>query len=199
MIRTILNIISGVLSLYSMLCLIDIILSWFPRAKYSSFGRFISSICDPYLGIFSNIRWLQFGNIDFSPIVSLGLLSLVSTILGRIINTGVLHIGGILGTIIYSVWSIASSLISILFLLILIRWIALLANHGQTSSTSIWYQVDNFLHNIAFKIGRTFYKKTEFLDYKKALLISWIVLLILLSVGQILISILVNLFNAIPI
>ena len=31
------------------ICFVRIMLSWFPGAQYSPVGRFLSSLCDPYL------------------------------------------------------------------------------------------------------------------------------------------------------
>ena len=88
MIQTILSIIAAVLSLYTLLCFIYILMSWFPGAKFTSFGRGLSAICEPYMNIFKRLSFLRIGNIDFSPIVSLGILSLASAILAGIQRTG---------------------------------------------------------------------------------------------------------------
>lgn len=182
MIQTILSLLSAVITLYTILCFIDILLSWIPGLKFTKFGHFISSVCDPYLNFFSKAGWLRFGNIDFSPIISIGILSLVSSILAGIQGTGRIYVGGILATIISMIWSIISSLGSILLLLIFIRWIVLVINKGQTSYDSGWNQLDTILNKFTYRISRTFIKSG--CSYQKSLLISWIVLgIILLAVG----------------
>ena len=128
MIQTILSLISALLSIYTLCCFLYIIMSWIPGLKFTKFGRIISSICEPYLNLFSRSGFLRLGNIDFSPIISIGLLSLASTILGGIQATGRIYFGGILYTIISSLWGIVQSLGGMLFLLVLIRWI-ILATH----------------------------------------------------------------------
>ena len=167
MIQTVLSLLSAVITLYTILCFINIIMSWIPGLKFTAFGKFITSVTEPYLNFFSKWGILRLGNVDFSPIVSIGLLSLVSSILAGIQGTGRIYLGGILATIIYMTWNIVSSIISILFLLVLIRWIVLLVKKGQTSFDSGWYQVDNLLNKITYKISGTFTKSN--MSYRKSL------------------------------
>ncbi len=194
--RTVLSILSAVIIIYTILCLISIFMTWIPGAKFTKFGRFISSITDPYLNIFSRKGWLRFGNIDFSPILALAILSLLSSILGGITTTGMLSLSNILVLVINMIWSVASSLITIIFLLILIRWIVLLVNKGQVSVNSAWYQVDMLLQKFVYKIGNTFFKTN--LTYQKALLVSWISIAIIWFVLQLLTGFLISLCRAIP-
>lgn len=196
MISTILTFLSAVVSLYTILCFIDIIMSWLPGVKFTAFGRFISSLCDPYMYFFSKKGWLRFGNVDFSPIISIGILSLISSILGRITATGRIYIGGILASIISMFWSIISSVCSLIILLVFIRWIVLLIKKGETSYNSSWYQLDIMLTKITDRIVKIFAK--GHISYQKALLISWIALSVLLFGGNVVINILCNLCYAIP-
>lgn len=196
MIQTALSILAGVLALYTFLCFIYILMSWFPGAKFTKFGHFMTAICEPYMGLFRRLTFLRIGNIDFSPIVSLGILSLASAILAGIQRTGRIFFGGILGTILSSLWSITSSIIGIFTLLIFIRWIVLLINKGRTSYESGWNQVDMILNKMTYKIAGTFSKKS--MSYQTSLLMSWIILLVALGVGHFLILILVNLCYRMP-
>ena len=196
MIQTILSILAAALSLYTLLSFIYILMSWFPGAKFTKFGHFMTAVCEPYMGLFRKMSFLRIANIDFSPIVSLGLLSLASAILAGIQRTGRIFLGGILGTVLNSLWGIASSIMGIFTLLILIRWIVLLINKGRTSYESGWNQVDMILNKMSYKIAGTFSKQT--MSYQKSLLLSWIILLVTLVAGHILIDILVSLCYRMP-
>lgn len=196
MIQTILSILAGALSLYTLLCFIYILLSWFPGAKFTKFGHILSSICDPYMNLFRKMSFLRIGNIDFSPIVSIGLLSLASAILAGIQRTGRIFLGGILGTVLSSLWGIASSIVGIFTILIFIRWIVLLINKGRTSYESGWNQIDMILNKMTYKIAGTISKKT--MSYQTSLLMSWLILLAVLIIGHVLIGILVNLCYRMP-
>ncbi len=193
---TILSFLSAAIIIYTIICLISIFMTWIPGAKFTKFGKIISAITDPYLRIFSGRGWLRFGNIDFSPILAIGILSILSSILGGITSTGRIYFGGILATIISMLWSVCSSILTIFFLLILIRWIVLLVNKGQVSTNSAWYQLDLMLQKFVYKLGNTFFKNN--LTYQKALLVSWISVLVIMTILRILTAILINLCGKIP-
>ncbi len=196
MIQTILSLLAALLSVYTLCCFLYIIMSWIPGLKFTKFGRIISAITEPYLNLFSRSGFLRLGNIDFSPIVSIGLLSLASTILGGIQATGRIYFGGILYTIIGSLWGIVQSLAGMLFLLVLVRWIVLLIHHGYTPFESPWAQVDQMLTRFSYKIAGTFVKGN--MSYQKSLLVTWIVLIIFLVAGSILVGVLKMLCTNIP-
>lgn len=196
MAATILSVSSAVVTIYTLICFLSIILSWFPGAKFTSFGRFISKISDPYMNFFSKWGWLRIGNIDFSPLISIGLLSVLSSILAGIQGTGRIYFGGILATIVLMLWNIISSLLTIFLILVFVRWIVLLINKGQTSFDSGWNQIDMIINKISYKVAGTFTKKS--ISYQKSLLITWITLLVISVAGRFLISILVNLCNQLP-
>jgi len=196
MISTILSILAAALTIYTILCFIYIVMSWFPGLRFTAFGKFITNACEPYMNLFSKKGWLRFGNIDFSPIISIGLLSLASSILGGIQSSGRIYIGGIIATIISMIWSIASSLLTILLLLVFVRWIVLIINKNQTSFDSGWNQVDNIINKFSYKIARTFTKNS--FNYRTSLLISWITIGVILFAGSILIRILCNLCYQLP-
>lgn len=196
MVQTILSILSAAIIIYTIICLISIFMTWIPGAKFTKFGKVISSIADPYLKVFSGRGWLRFGNIDFSPILAIGILTLISSILGGITTTGRIYFGGILATVLSMVWSVCSSILTIFFLLILIRWIVLLVNKGQVATDSAWYQLDLMLQKFVYKLGNTFFKRN--LTYQKALLVSWLSLGIIWAITRVLFGILIGLCNNIP-
>jgi len=74
---------------YTLAILAYILTSWL-RLPYSPtlnrIQRFLYDVCEPYLRLFR--RFLpSFGGFDFSPIVALIVLGIVSSILIRLINT----------------------------------------------------------------------------------------------------------------
>lgn len=69
------NTLLSFLSLYNLLLVIRILLSWFPNVDwYSQPFAFLSQITDPYLNIFRAIL-PPMGGIDFSPVLGFLLLS----------------------------------------------------------------------------------------------------------------------------
>lgn len=58
------------LLLYSYALLVYILMSWFPGARESAFGSYLSRICEPYLEQFRKFI-PPLGMIDISPIVGI--------------------------------------------------------------------------------------------------------------------------------
>ena len=187
---------AAVLNLYSIVCIVAIFMSWAPGLKFTSFGRFMTGVTDPYLRIFSRMRFLTIGCVDFSPIIGIGILSLLSSILSRIANTGRIYFGGILASIVYMIWNLFSTIVGIFALFIFIRWIVLLVNHGQTPYNSAWNQIDQFLQKISYKISKIISRKP--VKYQTSLLISLITGAVLFACGTILIDRLLILCSRIP-
>ena len=52
------SVLASVVSIYTLLCFVRVMLSWFPGAEYSKFGRVLCQMCDPYLDIFRRFRFL---------------------------------------------------------------------------------------------------------------------------------------------
>lgn len=190
--KTVFLIITALIVAYTVLCFINIILSWIPGAKFTQFGKFVSTVTDPYLNLFRKISWLHTTHLDFSPILALGILSALCSILSAICrhDEGTI-LGPVLAYIIESCWGIASSITGFLILLLLIRFIVLCVQGGRTDYNSIWAQLDNFLGKIALAISRPFMRDQN--NYKACLLISLICLLVVNISGTFLFTWLKNL------
>ncbi|OZI13302.1 hypothetical protein CEW92_02225 [Bacillaceae bacterium SAS-127] len=63
--------------LYSWALIIYILMSWFPNARETSIGRFLTKICEPYLEPFRKIV-PPLGMIDLSPLVAFLVLNLAT-------------------------------------------------------------------------------------------------------------------------
>ncbi|WP_133579297.1 YggT family protein [Aureibacillus halotolerans] len=70
-------VISQLLEIYSLVVIVYVLMSWFPNARESSFGRIIGSIVRPYLEPFQKFI-PSLGMIDISPIVALLVLRFAS-------------------------------------------------------------------------------------------------------------------------
>lgn len=71
------NFIQQLLSLYMIVVIIYIFMSWFPNARESSFGQIIGRLVEPYLQPFRQII-PPLGMIDISPIVAILALRMAS-------------------------------------------------------------------------------------------------------------------------
>ena len=94
------SLLAGLISIYTMLCFIRIILTWFPSMTYNKFTLFLSRICDPYLNIFRRIQFLRLGYVDFSPAVAVALLVAVSSLVSNIALQQRIYVGGIVASLV---------------------------------------------------------------------------------------------------
>ena len=63
------SLIQQLLQIYSWALIIYILMSWFPNARDTAIGRFLTRICEPFLEPFRRII-PPIGMIDISPIVA---------------------------------------------------------------------------------------------------------------------------------
>ena len=72
------DVLTKLLSFYSYALIIYILMSWFPNARETAIGRFLTRICEPYLAPFRKII-PPIGMIDISPLVAIFVLNFAST------------------------------------------------------------------------------------------------------------------------
>lgn len=183
------------ISIYTLLCFIRIILTWVPSMTYHKFTRFIAGICDPYLSLFKRIRFLQIGMIDFSPVAAIGVLVAVSSLLNNMAHHQRITLGGLLASLLSIVWGVAGSLLGFLIILMIIRLIALLFTKNNPSG--IWYQLDTVLNPVIYKIIGLFRNK-RFISQKAALIMALLILLLLQIVGNTVTSVLIQILLRLP-
>ncbi|MCR5606395.1 MAG: YggT family protein [Treponema sp.] len=198
MLQLILKTVSGAISIYTMLCFIRIILSWFPGALYTGFGRFISSICDPYINLFRAIPFLRLGMIDFTPTLAILVLMGLSMIVGQISITGKLTVASILIFLFsHVIWSLISAILGFVIFIFVIRLIILfIYKKNGNYPGSIWDSIDRAISPFIFRISGTFIRKPT--SFKTSLIISIIALVIMYFGIEMLISLIINLLKFIP-
>ncbi len=175
----ILRIISAFLSLYSLLCLLRIIITWIPNYSYSKPADILAQICDPYMNLFRGIKWLRFGSFDFSPALALCILGAGSQLFSSLANGGYINLQMILAMILGIFFSILSSLIFFLIILFAIRLILIMINRDSYNTSGFMAnQIDSSISLIVYRIARTFAMGRR-ITYKAALIISIIALLFL--------------------
>ncbi|WP_443097955.1 YggT family protein [Treponema succinifaciens] len=175
----ILRIISAFLSLYSLLCLLRIIITWIPNYSYSKPADILAQICDPYMNLFRGIKWLRFGSFDFSPALALCILGAGSQLFSSLANGGYINLQMILAMILGIFFSILSSLIFFLIILFAVRLILIMINRDSYNTSGFMAnQIDSSISSIVYRIARTFAMGRR-ITYKAALIISIIALLFL--------------------
>ena len=187
MVRYVIATLIRLINIYSFLCFIRIILTWIPGAQYSAPGRILSALCDPFLNIFRGARWMQIGNLDFSPAVSIGLLYALSYILQNIL----------IAIVIGMAWSIVNSLALFLLVLLVIRFIVLLSQKRSNYYGSLWSRLDYALEPFVHRISGIF-TGNKFVGYKTSLAITIAALIGILAGGHYLFRWLIKIVQQLP-
>ena len=171
MLSVAMNIISALLSVYMILIIIRIFLTWFRGNKQSKAVQILISIVDPYLDIFRKITWLKAGSMDFSPIVGIMILGLLVQMSSTIARTGRFTALMLVSYIVYALWSFISFILDILVIMMVVR---LISTFISKKSHQIWFIVDNILNRVMSKILGIFTSKP--VPFKKALIICALIL-----------------------
>ncbi|MFW5710576.1 MAG: YggT family protein [Spirochaetota bacterium] len=189
------RILGGILSLYMILIFVRVLLTWFSGVYYGRPYEIIRSLTDPYLNYFRRFRFLQMGNVDFSPIAGILVLVVVLNILNRLAVYGTISVGLVLAIILNSLWSAVSFLITLFIVLIVIRFVAGLIN-ANTVNPFI-RTVDMIITPLLNWVHNTFFKR-RFLTLQSGLAISGALLLVVSIAGNFLVYHLARLFQSLP-
>ncbi|MGP1431869.1 MAG: YggT family protein [Treponema sp.] len=178
MLYSLLTTIKQIINIYLFLCFVRILLSWVPSAAYSSFGRMLASICDPYLNWFRRFRFTRVGMVDFSPILSLGILSISADIISTILARGTISLWTVFVSIIQLIWSFFSFILNLIIVFLIVRLVYDLI--GSSGNSPFWYNLDRLLNPVISKL--TGFIPPSTMRYRTRL-ITTIILILLLRVA----------------
>lgn len=140
-------ILAKLLRLYSIMIWIRIIMSWFIRSyRDGSFSSFLAGAVDPYLNLFKR-RGMTIGILDFSPIIAIGLVSVIEAILAFFGNFGYLTFALIVSLFIQAFWSYGLSIyLSLLIILMIFKTISSFSQNPmmRASSNAMTMGADSF-------------------------------------------------------
>lgn len=167
---------SSLLSVYSFVCLIRILMSWMPQTEDTPVGRFVAGLCDPYLNWFRRFSFTRVGMVDFSAILALGVLSVASMSLSTIGATGHISVGVILAALVQVLWSFFGFFLTIIILFLAVRLVYdLVVRYGYSP---FWTMMDRFLNPpITYVTG--LFSHGRALSYRASLILTLIVMLVI--------------------
>ncbi|MEL3908267.1 MAG: YggT family protein [Treponemataceae bacterium] len=144
------SITANLIGLYSVLCLIRIVISWFPQLQDNVVARFLANICDPFFAIF-NFSFSQVGALNLSSIFALFFLYLVQNIFQSLAIAQNFNAFTIFTIIINLALSLINAILTIILVIVGLRLILELTRNKNTYTEAI----DRFLaplYNIAQSI-----------------------------------------------
>lgn len=176
MLQSLFYTISSLISVYSLVCLVRVFMSWMPSLEYTTVGRFLASVCDPYLNWFRRFAFSRIGVIDFSPIFALGILSVASMTFSTLAVTGRITVGVILAGIVQVLWSFVAFILNIFIVLMIIRLVYdFFHRYGYSQ---FWTIVDRMLNPPIARVTGFFFR-SQVISYRASLALTLIVMIVL--------------------
>lgn len=196
MIQTVARIASSLLTIYMMVIFVRIVMTWFTGVSYGKVYATLASLTDPYLNWFRRNTPIQFGMMDFSPVVGILALGVAQNVFTQLAFAGRVTLGYVIAIMITSVWSVASFFITIFLILGVIRLVGLLAGLDSEGGR-LWVVVEQIVNPLLQVVIRPFLRG-RFTNYRDSLLIFCGVLLGIVLAGRFIIAFIVSLARQIP-
>ncbi|MDR1929107.1 MAG: YggT family protein [Treponema sp.] len=146
---------SSVISVYMILIVIRILLTWFSGVDFGKPYMFLCSVCDPYLNWFRRFRIFRNSVLDFSPLIALAVLGLVRRLLTAWNHSGRISLGIALAMLLTAVWSVLSWVLGFLIIVLILRLFAYLFNANIYSP--FWRLIDFIAQPVLYRINRIFF------------------------------------------
>lgn len=196
MIATIFKLLGWLISAYSFVCFIRIIMSWMQQFEYTPAGRFLSALCDPYLNRFRGISFMRIGGVDFSPFLALGVLSVLSMSCKNLVYITPLTLGKILAILLRNSWYVFSFIPLILILLLIIRLVYDLFNRYGFSA--FWAALDRLINPVLAYVN-SLLNRGRTVSYRVSLILSLIVVIVLTAALYIAVNFTCGLLASLPV
>lgn len=193
---TLASIIAGLLSFYSLLIWLRIVLTWIRvpgQFAENPLASLLGRIVDPYLNWFKGIKALKRSRIDLTPLAALAVLSVVQSMFHMFGAYGRITLGMILALMLQTLWSyLVSPLFWFLMILLGIRLYFCYKRSPQT----IGYitMLDSMIGGVIDWVQRTIYPKRAIND-RQLVITSLITVLVTYSLLSLVLRLLVRLFT----
>lgn len=188
--KTIFNLISDLISLYSTVLWIRIILGWIPSrpSGYNQYGQYVGSegsvlekikaflgkITDPYLNFFRGSK-LVIGRVDFSPLLAFMVLNFGKSVFSILSQNGTITIGLIIALVLQNLWIYLFSYILLAIVIMLGVRLVASANYNITNF------LDPILNGPVCLVWKIFYGKQS--PSEKKLVVTSFIFYLVLYIG----------------
>jgi YggT family protein len=185
-----------IVSIYSLLIFIRIIISWFSHVDYTKPVQVLRKITDPYLDWWRNAVNIRLGVFDLSPLFAIAFLSIVQNVLFTLARFEKITLGSILAIILVSLWQITTFVLGFCVIILILRIIAYITNRDIYSP--FWRTIDSISQPLLYKTNRIIFGN-RIPHYMKGIVISIFALIGVWIGGGFLIPLLANLLLKLPI
>lgn len=163
---TIASIVAGLLSFYSLLIWLRIVLTWIRipgQTQQNPLTYYLGKIVDPYLSWFRGVSGLRRSRIDLTPLLALAVLSVVQSMLRLYGAYGRLTVSMVFSLILQTLWSYLVSPI-FWFLIILMGFRLFFCYKRSPQTISYITMLDALLGPVMNTVQRIIYPKRTIND-----------------------------------
>lgn len=193
---TIWRFLTAIIIFYIFLLSLRIILSWFQGSVGGRPWELLIQATDPYLSIFSRLRFLRRGMFDFTPLAAILTLVVVLDVIQSIQLSGRISLGIFLGALISAIWSAAAFLLVLFLVLAVLRAILLAVSSARGSRLA---QAFGFMVEPVVSLVRRTLPVRQPLSDRQYLYLTVAILFCVRLLGGYLFRLLVPLVYALPI
>lgn len=187
---------SAVLSVYMVILMIRVMLTWFRASQSSRLYYYLSTVTDPYLNWFRRFSSLRFGMMDFSPIIAFVILGFFINILSSLATYGTITVGIVIAMLINGIWSIISFIIVLFIILSILRLLTSTIVRGGFLA-QMAPGIDSIIEPVTSWVRRTIFRN-RFTPYTTQLAVTIGLLIVLNLAGRFLFNYLTRLAANLP-
>ncbi len=181
---TIASIAASLLSFYSLLIWLRIVLTWIRipgQIQENPLAALLGRIVDPYLAWFRGVSGLKRSRLDLTPLVALAVLSVVQSMLRLYGSYGRLTVGMVFALVLQTLWSYLISPV-FWFLIILLGIRLVLCYKRSPGIIGYISMLDSMIGGVLNWVQRLFYPKKAIND--RQLVITSLVFFIAAYIGS---------------
>ena len=193
--RVVMDFLTSLLGLYSLLIIARIILTWFPGTQYSKPAQVLARITDPYLDWWRRHFPLRAGVLDLSPLVAMAALSVAQTLCSAIARQGRISLGVILAVCLSALWSVAAFMLGFCVVVLVMRLFAYLTSANMYGV--FWQAIDSISRPLLYRISRIIFGR-KIVGYMTGIIASIAVLAALWAVGGIAVRLIAGVLLRMP-
>lgn len=179
----ILELIANILSFYTMLVMVNIVLKWVARNRNGGGISLINTITEPYFNFFRKFRFSRIGYCDIAPLLGIMVLSGTNQVLSLILILPKITFWSVLSVIIASFWNVFQSVLFFVLCFAAVRYLFMMFSTNKYRPNSFCNISDAFFIPLTARFGAFFFKNSPS-GYPRNLIVFIIVLTVFLTAGN---------------
>jgi YggT family protein len=178
--QLVLLIASGLVTAYSFILILRVLVSWFSGEQWGAPWRFLYLITEPVLKIFRGLRILRTGTVDFTPLAAIISLQIIASLLGSFAYARFFSLLMVAAARLLAVWRIVFSILVFFAIVAVIRLGGLL--WSRRPGGAFFQVLDGLLGPLVLLVSRLFPRRHES-DYRVVLGVLSGILVVLSLIG----------------